>query len=386
LEKLAMKKSLIALAVLAASGAAMAQSSVTLFGVLDLGVESVKTNAGRVTGISPSANSSSRLGFKGVEDLGGGLAASFWLEAALNPSSGIGSSGTSANNQTTTTAAGGLTFNRRSTLSLSGNFGEVRVGRDYVPTFWNYAIFDPFGANSIGATISNYSGAGASATFVRSSNSIGYFLPNNLGGFYGQGMYAFGNRASNEVTGGVNTSDNGTYTGFRVGYAQGPIDAALAYAQTKFAAGTNAVAIAGASSTSGNFQDFNLGGSYDFGVAKAMGTISNQKLNDLGTVGNNQSVKGWSIGANAPVGAGNVLVQYSAIKLVSAKSDKWSFGYVYNLSKRTAVYGLLARVGNSGGAASTAASFSSGSLGAVAGASNVNASSTGVSLGLRTSF
>lgn len=383
-----MKKSLIAMAVLAASGAAMAQSSVTLFGVLDLGYENVKTQAGRISGISPSANSSSRLGFKGTEDLGGGLAASFHLEAALNPASGIGSSGTTANNQSTTTAAGGLTFNRRSTVSLSGNFGELRVGRDYVPTFWNTAVFDPFGANSVGATISNYTLS--SGTGVRASNGIGYFLPGNLGGFYGQGTYAFGNRANTETATGyagtVNTQDNGRYVGFRVGYAQGPLDVAGAYGKTNFAAGTQTTTLAGFALTHGDYTDTNLGASYDFGVAKAMGTITNQKYNDLGALGNNKSVKGWSLGVNAPVGAGNVLAQYSAIKLDSAKSDKWSFGYTYNLSKRTAVYGIFARVGNSGGAASTAASFSSGSLGAVAGASNVNQSSTGFSVGLRTSF
>lgn len=381
-----MKKSLIALAVLAASGAAMAQSSVTLFGVLDLGYENVKTQAGRVSGISPSANSSSRLGFKGTEDLGGGLAASFHLEAALNPSSGIGSSGTQPNNQAgvNSVAAGGLTFNRRSTLSLSGNFGELRIGRDYVPSFWNTAVFDPFGANSVGATLSNYSGNSLSSTFVRASNSIGYFLPGNLGGFYGQGMYAFGNRADNEVTGGLDTSKNGTYTGGRIGYAQGPIDVAVAYGKTKFANGRSVdTGLNFATATAGDFTDTNFGASYDFGVAKAMGTITNQKI---ATATGDKTVKGWSIGANAPVGAGNVLAQYSAIKLDGGKSDKWSFGYTYNLSKRTAVYGIFARVGNSGGAVTTAGSFSSGSLSAVSGAVNANQSSTGFGVGLRTSF
>jgi len=86
------------------------------------------------------------------------------------------------------------------------------------------------------------------------------------------------------------------------------------------------------------------------------------------------------------VGAGNVLAQYSAIKLDGGKSDKWSFGYTYNLSKRTAVYGIFARVGNSGGAVTTAGSFSSGSLSAVSGAVNANQSSTGFGVGLRTSF
>src|SRR4051812_3948147 len=142
-----MKKTLIALAALATAGVASAQSSVTLFGVVDLSYENVHTAAGRVSGLAPSANSSSRLGFRGVEDLGGGMSASFWLEAAIAPQSGISSSGTTGNNQNPPAAgatplfngatAGGLTFNRRSTVSLSGGFGEVRLGRDYTPTFWN---------------------------------------------------------------------------------------------------------------------------------------------------------------------------------------------------------------------------------------------------------
>ena len=364
-----MKKSLIALAVLAASGAAMAQSSVTLFGVLDLGVESVKTNAGTITGLAPSANSSSRLGFKGTEDLGGGLAASFWLEAALNPASGIGSSGTSTANQAggANVAAGGLTFNRRSTLSLSGNFGEVRIGRDYTPSFWNTAIFDPFGANSVGATLANYTGNSAATTFVRASNSIGYFLPNNLGGFYGQGMYAFGNQANNATGTGYgvsqDTSSNGRYVGLRVGYAQGPIDTALAYAKTNYAAGTNSSNLLGAGAVaSGNFTDINWGGSYDFGVAKAMATITNQKLDDYSVAGNSDSVKGWSLGVNAPVGAGNVLAQYSAVKLDSQKANKWSFGYQYNLSKRTSLYGTLAYYKNGSNVAYNANGDIGGSL------------------------
>src|SRR5690606_31040405 len=97
---------------------------------------------------------SSRLGFRGTEDLGGGLSASFWLEAALDTDDGEGQA-TNSNNQASGTGAAvagrqGLTFNRRSTVSLSGGFGEVRLGRDYVPQFWNLSVFDPFGTRGVG--------------------------------------------------------------------------------------------------------------------------------------------------------------------------------------------------------------------------------------------
>ncbi|HTH80005.1 MAG TPA: porin [Ramlibacter sp.] len=389
-----MKKSLIALAALAASGAVFAQSSVTLFGVVDLAYERVKTNSGTISGIAPSSNSSSRLGFRGVEDLGGGMSASFWLEAALSPNSGFGSSGTSQTNQSTTIAAGGLTFNRRSTVSLSGGFGELRIGRDYVPSFWNYTIFDPFGTNSVGATMASYTGG--VTTFVRASNSIGYFLPGNLGGFYGQAMYAFGNRASTESATGYavtrNTQDNGRYIGLRVGYGQGPFNTAVAYGRTTYASGTNTASLLGSAATPiGNYTDLNWGGSYTFGSIKAMAQLSRQKYDDAIALGNQVTVKGWGLGADWGVGAGDVLLSYSRVSLdgvagTTPKASKWALGYVHNLSKRTAVYGYYAHVSNKGGAAATAASFSSGGLGAVGGAANVNASSSGIDVGLRHAF
>jgi predicted porin len=406
-----MKKSLIALAALAAASGAFAQSSVTLFGVVDLAYENVKTNAGRISGLAPSANSSSRIGFRGVEDLGGGLSASFWLEAAINPASGIGSSGTTGNNQNTPAAgaaalaggstAGGLTFNRRSTVSLAGGFGELRIGRDYTPSFWNYTIYDPFGTNSVGATIGAYTGNGMGATFVRASNSIGYFLPGNLGGFYGQAMYAWGNRSSIETTARpaaygsttVNTEKNGRYAGLRVGYGQGPINTAIAYGRTTYAPGTFTASVLGlAGVATGNFTDLNWGGSYQFGSIKAMAQIFRQKDNDAIVPGNTLTSRGWGLGADWGVGAGDVLVSYSRVNsrgiaaTPDARATKWALGYVHNLSKRTAAYAYYARVNNSGGAAFTAGSFSSGGLGSVAGASNANGSSTGIDIGLRHAF
>jgi predicted porin len=396
-----MKKSLIALAALAATSAAFAQSSVTLFGVVDLAYENVKTNAGRISGISPSANSSSRLGFRGVEDLGGGMSASFWLEAALAPMNGSGSSGTTQNNQTTTITAGGMTFNRRSTVSLSGPFGELRVGRDYTPTFWNYTIYDPFGTNSVGATLNSYTG-GAN-TFVRASNSIGYFLPGNLGGFFGQAMYAFGNRASTETqasfasldptmpyTSPTNTKNNGRYAGIRVGYGQGPINTAISYGRTDYRAGTASSSlgglVGGLTVPFGRYTDLSLGGSYTFGSIKAMAQYSRQKYEDAGVPGNTETIKGWGLGVDWGVGAGDVLASYSHVSDSDLKASKWAIGYVHNLSKRTAVYAYYAHVTNGDFSAMTAASFSSGAIGAVSGAANIGNSSTGIDVGLRHAF
>ena len=144
-----MKKSLIALAALAAAGAASAQSSVTLFGIVDAAISHYGvSDGGHFSALANSGYNSSRLGFRGTEDLGGGLSASFWLEGALQNDTGYGGSQNVSGNTVT-----GLDFRRRSTVSLAGGWGELRLGRDYTPTFWNMTVFDPFGTNVVGSTV-----------------------------------------------------------------------------------------------------------------------------------------------------------------------------------------------------------------------------------------
>ena len=150
-----MKKSLVALAVLAASGAAMAQSSVTLFGVVDAGYAAGKGSVSDSTAMRTDRIGSSRLGFRGVEDLGGGMRAEFWLEAGVGNDSGA-MSATNSNNQANgsgiTASSGtasinggsqGLTFNRKATVGLVTSMGEIRLGRDYSPQFYPDAQYDP---------------------------------------------------------------------------------------------------------------------------------------------------------------------------------------------------------------------------------------------------
>lgn len=325
-----MKKSLIALAVLAASGAAMAQSSVTLFGIVDATYAYGSGSVANKSQLTNSGYNSSRLGFRGVEDLGGGMSASFWLEAGVNNDNGSGGT-TSTNNQGASgvTGGGGLTFNRRSTVSLNGGFGEVRLGRDYTPQFWNLTVFDPFGTNGVGTTQTLNSSLGGPTT-VRASNAIGYFLPGNLGGFYGQAQYYMGENLSNAAN-----KKDGNGLALRAGYANGPINVALAFSDTKFLAG--------------NIKAVNLGGQYDLGVAKIMAHYNQDDVKG-GAEG-----KGFLIGGLVPVGAGEIRLAYSTYKIdtvgADPRSNKIALGYVHNLSKRTALYATYAHVSNKNGAA-----------------------------------
>jgi predicted porin len=382
-----MKKSLIALAVLAAAGAASAQSSVTLFGIVDATLAWGRGNGAGSSDrfqLTNSGYNSSRLGFRGTEDLGGGMSASFWLEAGLNNDNGSGAATNTNNTVAGSTGGGGLTFNRRSTVSLGGNWGELRLGRDYTPAFWNLTVFDPFGTNGVGTNqmlngvgsgVNPFTGTAAASanpggfypTQVRASNSIGYFLPRNLGGFYGQAQYYSGESPSN-------TPRDGKGYGARLGYAAGPFNVALGYGRTRIS-GT-AASVAGAT---GDIRTWNLGGQWDFGVAKLMGQYGRDDA-QLGAPELNG--RGWLIGTLVPVGAGEIRAAYSEYRISSnviandPKTQKFALGYVHNLSKRTALYTTYAYVKNRDGAAS-----------ALNGATTaVNDNSSGLDLGIRHSF
>jgi len=322
-----MKKSLLALAVLGAfAGAASAQSSVTLFGIVDVNARYVKTGDTKVKSLGTDGINSSRLGFRGVEDLGGGLKAGFHLEAGVNPDVGTTNS---------------KFFNRRSTVSLLGNFGEVRLGRDYTPTFWNLTAFDPFGTNGVGQytnlfTINGASGNAATplqsgaGTLVRADNTIGYFLPSGIGGIYGQA----------QVAAGEGTPGN-KYAGGRIGYAAGPIDVAAAYGQTQVDTADH------------KFKLFDIGGSYDLGVAKIMAQFSDMKTDGISNVSINVAQRNWLLGTVVPMGQGEIHAAYSQAKgrdfADGAKARQLAVGYVYNLSKRTALYGTLSDLKNTAG-------------------------------------
>jgi predicted porin len=318
-----MKKSLLALAVLGAfSGVASAQSSVQLFGTLDLNGRYLK-NDGRDRQLSMGTDgvNSSEIRFQGIEDLGGGLKAGFNLRSGIAPDTGTQASATKF-------------WNRRATVSLYSNAGELRLGRDYVPTFWNTAIFDAFGYNGIGST-----GNVQRIAQVRQDNSIGYFLPSNLGGFYGQLMMAAGE-------GGGSGDRGGKYLGGQFGFRAGPFDVAIAYSEMTPDLTIPASAVTGAPliTAQSKIKTANIGGSFDFGFMKLMGYYDEDKVP-------NAKEKTASISASFPFGQSEVRVGYDMSKLDSnvgpdSKLDNIKATYQYNLSKRTAMYGTIARLNN----------------------------------------
>ncbi len=315
-----MKKSLLALAVLGAyAGVASAQSSVQLFGTLDVGAKYLK-NSGHSRQLSEETDgiNSSEIRFQGIEDLGGGLKAGFNLRSGINPDTGTSNS---------------KFWNRRSTVSLYSNAGELRLGRDYVPTFWTQALFDPFGFNGIGST-----GNVARYVQVRQDNSIGYFLPSNLGGWYGQAMVA-------AAEGGSSGDKGGRYIGGQIGFRAGPFDVAAAASTLRLGAAASIPPVTFVPGQS--IKTYNAGGSWDFGFAKIMGYYDRENAPNV------RESRG-EIGAVFPFGQSEVRVGYDRSKvsgtgLTTSTIDNIKATYQYNLSKRTAMYGTIARLDNKNG-------------------------------------
>ncbi len=340
---------LAALALLALASAASAQSQVTLFGIVDAAATHIKNgSAGSRTVLASGQSSSSRLGLRGEEDLGGGLKAGFWLEGGLDVDDGT---------------AGGLTWQRRSTISLRGAFGELRVGRDQVPTYLNWGQYDLWAYVGV-ATTANLRGSflslGGATTGVRASNTLAYWTP-VIGGFSGHFMVAAGEGATGNK-----------YTGGRIGYQDRKLAVSAALGKTHR---TGAML--------DDLKTSNLGVSYDFG---AVFVVAAYEKDDYAAL-DRELV---TLGVRIPVRQGRVKLQYArssgtgpAARPRQYDATLLGLGYEHNLSRRTRLYASHGRIDNDG-TATSGASFTATSNGP----SGIGRgqTSTGYQLGIRHSF
>ncbi|MGQ0595767.1 porin [Aquabacterium sp.] len=318
-----MKKTLLALAAIAASSASFAQSSVTLYGLLDVSLESVKGNQ-TVTRVTSGNLDTSRLGFKGTEDLGGGMKATFNLEAPVNVDIG---------------AAASTFWDRQAWVGVGGGFGELRLGRTDTP-------IGAIAGNVLSALAYDdlkIVGTRAANDYRRASNAITYALPTLVPGLTATLQYSTGTGAP--LAGEVAGSSEGKAYGLSVKYAAGPLSAGLGYENAK-----DEVA-GGATSTKANATLVYAG--YDFGAAKVTGYYNaetrpvvfvasgERRLTVLGAkvavpfTPEFTLIAGLSTARNVEGSvAGDDNVQITTIK------------GVYNLSKRTSVYGMFTNVNN----------------------------------------
>jgi len=378
-----MKKTVLALAAIAASSAAFAQSSVTLYGVVDASVESVKGNAnGKSTTFNRVSSGNlavSRLGFKGVEDLGGGLKAKFQLEATVSADTGA--------------SASGRFFDRAAWVGLaSAEAGELRIGRQ--DSLIGAQIAEAIGVQAYDASV--VAGTLGGVTYRRIDNALTYIAPTFVPGLTLSAQYS--TTVDSTVTGGspavlnsaeaLNGSKLGRAYGFAADFVQGPLSAGASYINVN---------------SSARLQQENVGlfayGAYDLGVAK-LTAFYNDDTNDGNRAVNGNRLYGFQ--AAVPVATGlTVTGGYAYAKNVTgyvfntagtsvinaafgAKGTKHDNAGIitlkaqYDLSKRTAVYALFTEVQNGDNARLAITAPSS--------PTTNDKSSRGVAVGLRHAF
>ena len=327
-----MKKHLIAAAVAAAvvAPAAMAQSTVTVYGIIDAGFQNFDNGADSYTRSTNNALATSRLGFRGSEDLGGGLKANFQLEATLNPSEG-GVGSTTANQ----------TFNREAWVGVSGGFGELRVGRQDV----TFGQDIDSGASQAGNLVFAAVGGSSGELGGDVSGVIKYITP-KFNGFNAELGYSSGNAT------GAASDGKAEQSGIFLQYMGGPLRVMAAYSKTE-------------APTSAAEQDMTrFGISYDFGMASVGYTYTQSDVNLA------DDLKISMVSAKVPLANGialHGLYGTGKVSGTSNKGDGYTLAVTKALSKRTTLYAAYASVDNDPAGTFTLTSTTNSATGQVAG-------------------
>lgn len=331
-----MRKTLLAAALLAGfAGAAHAQTSVTLYGLVDAGFDYRKVDGQTIKGIDSGLQSQSRFGLRGTEDLGNGLKAIFTLENGFTVDNG---------NQTQ-----GRLFGRYAYVGLeSASAGRLIFGRTTNLAFaWAAGIANPFGLGFSTATIG--STFGYNDTILgggRADNAVYYTSP-NFAGFQASIGYSFAATSTTLTATGPNVNlpatevpvsgHNARLLDAGLKYDNGPLKAVITYQQ-----------IEPPQSGTKTFRNLTLGATYDFGVAAVYAgyakakdiTFINGYNNVVATGGQFKDDNAYTIGASAPLGPGKLYAAWQ--KATKSKVDGWAIGYTYDLSKRTNLYAFFA--------------------------------------------
>ncbi len=316
-----MKKSLLALAVMGAfASAAQAQTSVTLYGILDAGLNYTNAqNAANDSVLRYTANEiSSRWGIKGSEDLGGGLSATFRLENGFNLGSGVMNGGTlAAGSGATNPQAAGKLFDRGADVGLKGNFGHVQLGRiGFSPIIDAQLAFDTnsfsnfASLNNLAFTNgSNVSGANQATMVYWVDNALKYTSP-NFSGFTFSGLYGLGQTAGN-------TTRNRTVSA-ALTYVNGPLAVGAGYYDSK-----NAPALYAGLSSNGS----------------ALASVAQTALlaaQAAATAADDSVVRGSTLGAKYNFGVWTVGLNWTNYKnpnlSTTYNTDYWNLGATYNIT------------------------------------------------------
>jgi predicted porin len=372
-----MQKKLIALAISGAllSAPALAQTSVEIYGTIDMGFTHRGDSYNKGTSSQNAINSGqldgNRLGFKGVEDLGNGLKALFTLEAGFVADTGDH-------------AVAGSLFNRQAFVGLTGDFGTAIAGRLYAPRYSFLTALDPFADGMLGKYSNVYTLEGFDkrlpSIYVvdqllnddydlfnvnRVDNAVAYVSPTWLGGFNVTAAYS-----TNAIGGQEGTSDfhprnsdgnDGDARVFAIlpRYTNGPIDLGISYQLIKVKDTTlNTISTYSRDrKISPKATSWSVGGAYDFGVARVSAFYDHNKLDldipgDIDNVGDIK-MKSWMLGVTVPYGKHTAMLSYNQNKAEfggdSGTAKQWALGYTYAFSKRTKFYAAYADISNDDG-------------------------------------
>ena len=313
-----MKKTLVAVAAMAAVTGAMAQA--TIYGNIDQAYSKSRTTVdGKQTasslGMSSYQMGSSQIGFKGEEDLGGGLKASFLHEMGVF------------------TEQNGSDLTRQAYVGLSGGFGAVRLGKQYSPAFFNLLGSDPFGATGgtgalyVGNLLLGNQGADGDNP-LRQANATQYELPTLVPGVRMAISKVFAGADTGNGSG-AKTADS---TGYAILYASGPLNVGYTSDSIKAQSVAGTGLTAAATSTT-KLTTFAAG--YDLGMAKV--TYSDGKI-----MNNGRGTKSSMTGISVPMGAATLMLTSSTGKMNTVAGDTklkgMQYGGNYALSKRTVAY------------------------------------------------
>lgn len=333
----AMLKRALILPALLIAGPAFAQSALTIYGLVDVGVVHESGAAtGSVNKVSSGMSNGSRLGFKGVEDLGGGYAALFLLESGYQIDDG-------------TLGQGGLLFGRQAYVGLRSPLGTVTLGRQYTPHFDTIVLADPFQSGTVGDAKNLLPSTGDANT--RAANSVKWASP-AWHGVTGEFMAALGEVA------GSNTAKR--QFGGAVTYLAGPLNVRLGYHYRN-----NDTA---ASQTSSGRSTL-LAATYNFGPVRGHLGLGVDKGVNSSTPRNPGNPYGYAVAPVASLDSTDLLLGLSAVRgrhtwLASyvRKDDKTALnqdavqvavGHRYALSRRTDTYVVLSHISNHNGAGYT---------------------------------
>ena len=323
-----MKRNISRLAVLAFTGAmasgAWAQSSLTLYGIMDAGVMASDTGApgeGRQVQLATGNSAGTRLGFRGVEDLGGGLKAVFQQEMGIANDTGA---------ILTFGEPGNVVFGRKSVVGLQGGFGELYLGRDYTPAWWAIFRTDRFRFGLPGTTATS-----SGVLMTRANNGIFYVTP-SFRGWRGRLAYTFGAEAASP-------DERGRLLGGAIEYKSGPLFVTAAMQRRKDLA-------PGSTTETASMTERGGGVEYDFGrhAVSAGYWQADPVATSAGAVDRSRAV--W-LGASTKVGIGKVQLQVTHTRLeVVGRGDGRALtagvSYLHPLSKRTTLYAGYGMVNN----------------------------------------